>query len=405
MKKMNLVLSTFFLAIACNETDSTKVAPLQQPKPPPPMSQETKNIEDWQASTMGQEGHGGDAIVCFSIPIQQAVVKVNYGSEPCVPGGPCSSEPGNSHGTTWQMTQAGRAAIQSAKPLEQFLAEKISGKKLFLDRLNQMSVEQGYQYTLSSLTQLPAPFKRISEMHQRLGWLKEDGIASEYGLMDINDSGFLDENEIDKNYCKELQAVVRRDNQLWYDRDIIKHFDNAGLVLIQLHEELYSWGKNQDKINWQIAGMPSHENSTKTRRAILKILDDNIDAPMLNEILKTSGFSIANWEDYFKVPTPMGYFMDSDSCVQEKQFLKAFLQNNAYGTNFRIEMMNLLISRYIDGESHLDHIQARFNYPDALSHLILMGLESAGNEASYRQRIFELQDRFERSACAGSFNP
>jgi hypothetical protein len=244
MKIKTLSLSVCLLLGACNFKSSSHDENSQF------------GVQEWQTSLLGQEGHGGDAVVCFSIPLDQALQKIDtrpkapecnvgdvcpnqpIGSDPIL--NPSPDAPLSSSGVIWKMTNEGRKSIHSAQPLEQYLAERVSGKKLILERLKKLTPEEGYQELLQIFTELPVPFKRISEMHRKLGWLKEDGIASEYGLMDINDSGFLNESQIDSTRCKELQAVVRRDNQLWYDTDIVKHFDNAGLVLIQLHEEIYA---------------------------------------------------------------------------------------------------------------------------------------------------------------------
>lgn len=369
------------------------------------------SVTEWQASLLGQEGHGGDAVVCFSIPVDRALYQQKVGQEnECQPGAPCQGGgsvekpgwPGSGSGTVWRMTDEGRKSIRSAKPLEQYLAERITSKKVVIDQLNQMSVEEGYQKVLLPFTKLPAPFKRLSETHQKLGWLDEDGIASEYGLLDINDSGFISENEIDKTYCKELQAVVRRDNQLWYDADIVKHFDNAGKVIIQLHEEIYAWGKRQDEINWEIPGQPAHETSTKTRRLILKILDNNIDQALVNENLKALGFSTMYWENLFKVPTSVGYYMDTNTCVTEQQFLKNFFKGGGYGTDFWLKVENLFSNRYLKSSQAWPTTQLQHNFPDALSNMISLMLN--GNTSTFATEIMQLQTVFERhESCEGRF--
>lgn len=368
-------------------------------------------VTDWQASLLGQEGHGGDAVVCFSIPVDRALYQQKVGEEnECLPGNPCQdggstngpSKPGSGSGTVWRMTDEGRKSIRSAKPLEQYLAERITSKKKIIDQLNQLSVEDGYRELLQPFTKLPTPFKRIAETHQKLGWLDEDGIASEYGLLDINDSGFISENEIDKTYCKELQAVVRRDNQLWYDADIVKYFDNAGKVLIQLHEEIYAWGKAQDQINWEIPGQPAHETSTKTRRLILKIIDENIDQALVNENLKALGFSTMYWENLFKVPTSVGYYMDTDTCFTEQQFLKNFFKGGGYGSDFWLKVENLFSNRYLKATQAWPRTQMRHNFPDALSNMISLMLN--GNTSTFATEIMQLQTVFERpESCEGRF--
>ncbi|NUN05862.1 MAG: hypothetical protein HUU57_08870 [Bdellovibrio sp.] len=299
------------------------------------------------------------------------------------------------------MTDEGRNSIRSAKPLEQYLAEKITSKKIILDQLNAMPVEEGYQKVLSSFTNLPAPFSRLSEIHHKLGWLHEDGISSEYGLMDVNDSGFISENEIDKTYCKELQAVVRRDHQLWYDADIVKHFDNAGKVLIQLHEEFYTWGKEQDEFNGRY-GYTAHDTSTKTRRLILKILDDKIDHKLVNENLKSLGFSIQFWDKSFNLPTSAGYFMDTESCILEQQFLKNYLTERRHERDFALETSILFSNRYLNSSDARAPLELRHNFPTALANMIARTI--TGSSSNFATEIMQLQSIFERpESCQGKF--
>lgn len=372
-------------------------------------------VSDWQNSLLGQEGHGGDAVVCFSIPIERALYKVNTNpGKKCQPGENCPKSVGmadpmnpgsSSSGIVWRLTNEGRQSIQSAKPLEQYLGERISSKKILIDQLNQMPLEEGYQQTLQPFTKLPSAFNRIAEMHRKLGWLHEDGIASEYGLIDINDSGFVNENEIDQTRCKELQAVVRRDNQLWYDADIVKHFDNAGRVLIQLHEEIYAWGKLQDQINWKIQGRVAHETSTKTRRLILKILDHDMDEKLVNENLKGLGFSIMFWENLFSIPTSVGFYMDTDTCIAEQKFLKEFFKSNQGNESaFSRKVANLFLSRYLNSDNDGSRIELQHNYPDALSNMISMTLSHAHSSNHFAAEILKLQRIFEQpESCQGSF--
>jgi hypothetical protein len=369
-------------------------------------------VTQWQSTLLGQEGHGGDAIVCFSIPVERALYKIDLsGNEKnCVPGEQCkevshSTSPGSispASGIVWRMTDEGRSSIQSAQPLEQYLAARIASKKLILDQLNQMPIEEGYQKILLPMVNLPAPFNRISEMHQKIGWLHEDGIASEYGLIDINDSGFLNEDEIDKTHCKELQAVVRRDHQLWYDTDILKHFDHAGRVLIQLHEEIYAWGKDQDEINLKSHGVPAHETSTKTRRLILKLIDAGIETKLVNENLKTLGFSTGYWETLFNVPTAVGFYMDSKTCVAEQQFLKNFFKGGNYREDFWFQVESLFSQRYLKSSASWPIIELRNNFPDALSNMIALTMNESGPSDTFVSDILKLQEVFERpESCVG----
>ncbi len=378
------------------------------------------SVTEWQASLLGQEGHGGDAVVCFNIPVDRALYQQKVGrGNACPPGQPCQgsgqTDPaglasGNvktepvrlGSGTVWRMSEEGRKSIRSAKPLEQYLAERINSKKVIIGQLNQMSIEEGYRKVLLPFAKLPAQFKRLADIHRKLGWLDEDGIASEYGLLDINDSGFINETEIDRNYCKELQAVVRRDNQLWYDADIIKHFDNAGKVLIQLHEEIYTWGKRQDEINMQIHGPTAHQTSTKTRRLILKILDENIDHAFANENLKALGFSTMYWENLFKVPTSVGYYMDTETCIAEQAYLKDFFKDGGYRRDFWLSVESLFSNRYLKSGQGSLTTELQHNFPDALSNMISLMLN--GSTSTFATEIMQLQAVFERpESCQGSF--
>lgn len=406
-----LVILSLFLT-ACKETESNNPAPGGN-------GQQTHGTRDpvteWQTSFLGQEGHGGDAVVCFTIPVDQALYQEKLGPEKdCPTGSPCpgggtstdsSGKTGRGSGTVWRMTEAGRKSIRMAQPLEQYLGARIESKKRVLDQLNQLSPEEGYRKILQPFTRLPAAFNRISEIHQKLGWLHEDGIASEYGLLDINDSGFVNENEIDKIHCKELQAVVRRDSQLWYDAGIVSHFDNAGKILIQLHEEIYAWGKAQDQINAEIPGPAAHQTSTKTRRLILKLLDESIDQALVNENLKALGFSTMYWENMFKVPTSVGYFMDTDACVNEQKVLQEFFSKDPRGHDYVLDVARLLFNRYIIHRAGSEFtIQLKNNFPDALSNMISLTLLGQSSP-TFTADIQQLQSVFERpESCEARFD-
>lgn len=365
-------------------------------------------LSQWQSSSMGQEGHGGDAIVCFSIPVDQALSKVgNEQNSECttrnenefcaIESGP--QKPGQGSGVAWKMTEAGRKSIRSAKPLEQYLAEKISSKKLILDQLNTMPLQAGYEKMLSSMQNFPAPFQRLVEIHNKLGWLHEDGISSEFGLIDINDSGFLSEQEIDRVYCKELQAVVRRDTQLWYDADIVSHFDNAGRIMIQLHEEIYTWGKQQDEINRAVLSIPAHETSTKTRRLILKLIDENLSPKVIGENLKSLGFSILYSQNYSNAPISTGYFMDTQTCLQEQQYLKKHFQ--IHGSDW-LKVESLFSSRYLKSDFSWAVVELRHNFPDVLSQMISLVMRADGERLM--DEVLQLQKEFENpESCHGQF--
>lgn len=397
---VRIALMTLFLTlVACKQDSKTGAGGGNGTDP-------TWKATEWQTSLLGQEGHGGDAIVCFSIPVERALVQQKLIEEqPCPPGQECPSQLNSSSSprprVTWRMTDEGRRSIRSAKPLEQHLAERIASKKILIDQLNQLSVEQGYRMVLQPLTKLPAAFTRVKEIHQKIGWLEQDGIASEYGLLDIDDSGFVHESEIDQKYCKELQAVVRRDNQLWYDRDILSHFDQAGKVLIQLHEELYAWGKDLDAINGTLSAPPAHETSTKTRRLILKALDTSADVTRFNQVLKDSGFSIMHWDDLFLVPTAVGLYMDTATCLAEQRFLKGEIQR-LWGPYLFGRMASLFGDRYLQSNHPYASFQLRHNFPKEISNMI--ALTMGAETTTFGDDLLALQAQFERpTACEGVF--
>lgn len=395
MKRFSIVL--IFLAACQSSSDSKKKL----------------TGSDWQVLMAGQEGHGGDAIVCFDIPLDRALSKVVLTEEePCAPGEDCvkhreehsvgngpSAEPPEA---IWRMTEAGRRAIQSAKPLEQYLGERIAGRRAFFKRLNESSIENGYQLALQPFTQLPAAFEQIEKMHRNLGWLEQDGIASEYGLIDINDSGFVNESEIDAEHCKELQAVVRRDQQLWYDPDIIAHFDNAGKIIIQLHEEIYAWGKEQDEKLDHYHGREVHFDSTKTRRLILKVLDDNIETDVLNESLKSLGFSAFHWASGYRSPTPAGYFMTSNACAGERAQWTQML--NSPIEDLSLAATNFVTERYLKVEDYNIELGLTANYPEALANLIQFALNARMSNQGFKQGLEPLVEQLMKpEACIGQF--
>jgi hypothetical protein len=368
-------------------------------------AQTTKGaLAGWQTSLLGQEGHGGNAVVCFSIPVERALYQASTGEgDNCVAGEPClvHGGPNTTPGAVWRMTDEGRRSIISAQPLEEYLGSRTASGKRALDQFNQMSVEDGYRQAVLPFAKLPAASSHLQEMHRKLGWLTQDGVSSEYGLLDVNDSGFLNENEIDRAYCKELQAVVRRDNQLWYDSDIIHHFDAAGLVAIQLHEEIYAWGKNEDEINREIAGPPAHMTSANTRRLILKIFGENLASQLLNENLKTLGFSAGYWETSFNVPTPVGYFMDTDACVAEQGELKDLMSTGGYGNDFWLAVEEKFSSRYLKGENGQPLLPVRFNFPRALANMIGFTMNYHGPREDFRNSLIQLLQKFELPGTCG----
>ncbi len=140
MKQRMLCLFGFLILTACNGDDGGG-----SPGGAGGLSQNNKGgISEWQSSALGQEGHGGDAIVCFDIPVERALYKVNTKPEnDCPPNQPCPGsnsstspgQPGQSIGIVWRMTDEGRRSIRSAKPLEQYLGERVASKKTVIDQL------------------------------------------------------------------------------------------------------------------------------------------------------------------------------------------------------------------------------------------------------------------------------
>jgi hypothetical protein len=408
--KKNLLLNVMvaFLLSACNDTSSPAGADNGgKPKNSGPKS--AGELASWQPAAVGQEGHGGDAVVCFSIPIDQAVEKISTESK-CIPSEtqPCksSSQTDGSQVATevWRLTDLGRKNISSAKPLEQYLAERIAGKKEFLTELNQMSVEDGFNKLVFPLRNFPSAFDELYKINSKLGWLEQDGVASEFGLADINDSGFLNENEIDRSKCRELQAAVRRDYQLWYDKDILSHFNNAGKILIQLHEVLYTWGKEKDNLNRSndLFGPPAHTTSEKTRRMSLKLITTSLDVNTLGEYLKDYGFSIYHWGKAQNQPTALGYFMSSESCEAEKTNLRNYVNQLSSDTlDFWLGVENYFSSNYLRGDNTDTAKAVRLNYPKNIQNLINLTYQT-GSSKFFRENFLGLLSTFEMNdSCVG----
>ncbi|MBT4763033.1 MAG: hypothetical protein HOO06_15170 [Bdellovibrionaceae bacterium] len=402
MIKYILIIISINFFFGCNKkgvNDSLK------DKPTNGQDQGHAKLDAWKVNSLGQEGHGGDAVVCFSIPIEQALYRVTpKKNSSCLRNLPCENksetasdqEQNGPAKVMWRMTDVGRKSIRSAKPLEQFLAERITGLNPVIAQLNQGTLTTGYNLLRSKLAHLPAAYEKNEEIHQALGWLEEDGIATEYGLADINDSGFA--TGINQKSCKELQAVVRKDNQLWYDPDIIGHFDTAGKILIQLHEEIYRWGKLQDQSNSQY-GDWAHGTSINTRHLILKILKPNISTKLLNTNLKVLGFSSLFWQNRFAVPTPVGQFMTSDVCLGESMIIKNYLDKNRNINS--VDMRDYLVSRYLLDELKSVQPILLSNYPRTLSELVSYTLNfTSGDESSFWQVFRGLwSDLNSESAC------
>lgn len=421
MKRLFVLTVVAVHLISCQGGGGNSASPGIGPDPinPKPAPEESTNNEsspgnssgssNWRADFLGQEGHGGDAIVCFNIPISRAVISgelVTPKSETiCYPNGQCETKipvervsPINP--IVWRITDEGRRSIRSAKPLEQFLAEKISSKKLIVDELNRMSVEDGYLKITSAFRELPAVKESIRQQHQKLGWLLQEGIGSDYGLMDIKDSGFVSENEIDTRYCKELQAVVRRDNQLWYDRDIIAHFDNAGKVLMQMHEEIYAWAKTRDTINEKIGGAPMHRTSERTRGLILKLMDKEIDVERSGQHLKDLGFSVGYWYDSYNFPLSPGSFMNKDICEQEQNYLRGALSyNGGSGERHQIYVTSIFAERYLRAD-HVTMLELKANLPARLAEMIDYSFLYQGSWGRFGEGLDQLSQKFfDPQAC------
>src|SRR6185369_15592409 len=109
---------------------------------------------------------------------------------------------------------------------------------------------------------------------------------------------------------------------------------------------LYAWGKSQDEINQEVPGPSAHQTSEKTRRLILKLLADNIDSSLLNENLKTLGFSVGYWENEFRIPVPVGNYMDSSTCLNEQGFLRDYFKGGGWGSNYYLKVQQLFLNRY-----------------------------------------------------------
>jgi hypothetical protein len=124
-----------------------------------------------------------------------------------------------------------------------------------------------------------------------------------------------------------------------------------------------------------------------------------MDSQLLNDNLKALGFSVLYWSDSFHVPTSIGYYMDSDTCIGEQRELRNLVSVTGGYWN---PIHEKLFQRYLKREGGVLTGGLQFNLPDALSDIISFVSSFNGAEEEFREEITQLLEKFEKpEACVG----
>ena len=163
-------------------------------------------------------GNGGVAVVCFKIPLEQAM-----------------------RGD--QMTDAGRAAIQSALPIELFLAKDSAGPDSLLAQLQGLDFIWGVMKLHSQFEAYPELYTELMKQSIARGYLYEGAMvpAALKSSSDALNVFYPPEG------CAMVQAVTATDALYLVQRDIWEHLTPVGQMILQLHEDLYAVERAQGK--------------------------------------------------------------------------------------------------------------------------------------------------------------
>lgn len=200
----------------------------------------------------GSGAHGGDAVVCFSIPVDQAMSK-------------------------GIMTARGRKAITSAVTNEYQQYSSRAAANPAIARLQKMSFEDALTELHAMAAGVPAFFAQLEAAQKYIGQI-DDGLPAENGIEDVRDSGTgfgMPEG------CDLVQAALRREDQMSYDPDVWKAFSGFQRALMQLHEEVYYIGVQSGQ-----------QDSTRTQLLIGYLLQEGVTDEGLVQKLQRYGFLI-----------------------------------------------------------------------------------------------------------------
>lgn len=185
----------------------------------------------------GSEAHGGDAVVCFSIPMSDAM------------------------GRDGMVTAAGRRNISKAVTLEWYRASLAMRNSKIKSMIN-LPYEKALAALHSQFSMAPRFRKSLDSAHEILGNISERALPATAGLSDIRDSltfvGY-------PHNCTLVQAAVREEDLITYDLDVWNAMSGFQQALLQLHEELYYLGSSR-------ADIYKHDDSSRTQLLILMLL-------------------------------------------------------------------------------------------------------------------------------------
>lgn len=161
-------------------------------------------------------GNGGNSVVCFSIPLSQAM-------------------------SGRLMTPLGKSHIQSAVVLEFYLAslKQTIAPSRFFQALSQGDEQSAIHYLEESISTVPKFLTQVSDAEATLGSIA-NGIAAPDGLVPVDDAALAIQLPSD---CALVQTVIQKDSVFYYDPVVWGALTQQGYLqkfILQLHEDIYS---------------------------------------------------------------------------------------------------------------------------------------------------------------------
>ncbi|MBX9766892.1 MAG: hypothetical protein K2X47_06440, partial [Bdellovibrionales bacterium] len=208
------------------------------------------------AAFAGNDGRGGDAIVCFAKGLSGNVVL---------------------QGTGYALTKEGRANIHTAETREGYRIRHLSKRSGFLASLEGKTEAEAFELMLKRFQGVPGFYQLLKEMHERLDAI-EDGFNARGGLEDIKDTGL--KYQLEDANCVFAQAVVREKSTFSRDGDVFDKFVPVQRALIRFHEVTYAVGDESF----------GHDNSGPTERVLLHAFGQDLPAERLASKIKENGF-------------------------------------------------------------------------------------------------------------------
>jgi len=241
----------------------------------------------------GREGHGGDAIVCFNISVEDAVIE-------------------------GRMTIAGQQNIKSATPLEKFLAEKTYYRGGLLKIIEKMPYQRALDAIFESFKGLPVFFDYLNTSNQQLGRVTH-GIEASNGLFDVNDSGSV---IVPDEGCSQIQSMVRRVDELSYDSNVFSQYSEADEAISQAHEVIYFikqkiWEKRKRQYGDFFQDKPL--SSVSTQILLTKILVAQLSPEEIKQQLEQNEFG------EFSTAAQILEYMDNNQVIERMDEMERVL--------------------------------------------------------------------------------